>query len=72
MLCFTLFILGLTAPIHGILPPHAATTVDSDISKTLEANLAQGHTTLNDMLMEVEQLMEDTQQKLEDAVHQVT
>jgi hypothetical protein len=45
--------------------------VDLDINQILEDNLAQGHTTLNDMFEGVEQLMEDTHNKLEDAVHQV-
>ncbi|KAG5849142.1 dickkopf-related protein 3-like [Anguilla rostrata] len=44
---------------------------DSDMSQTIEANLAQGHATLNDMFREVEKLMEDTQHKLEEAVHKM-
>lgn len=42
-----------------------------DISDTLEEHVAHGQTTLNEMFREVEKLMEDTQQKLEEAVHQV-
>ncbi len=42
-----------------------------DITETLEEHVAQGQTTLNEMFKEVEKLMEDTQQKLEEAVHQV-
>ncbi|XP_067105301.1 dickkopf-related protein 3a [Osmerus mordax] len=67
MLGFALLTLSLTAPIHGILPE----IVNSEINQIIEDNVAQGHATLNDMFVEVEQLMEDTQQKLEDAVHQM-
>ncbi|XP_016415457.1 dickkopf-related protein 3-like [Sinocyclocheilus rhinocerous] len=42
-----------------------------DITETLEEHVAQGQTTLNEMFKEVEKLMEDTQQKLEEAVHQM-
>lgn len=42
-----------------------------DISDTLEEHVAHGQTTLNEMFREVEKLMEDTQQKLEEAVHQM-
>ncbi|KTG34878.1 hypothetical protein cypCar_00027326 [Cyprinus carpio] len=42
-----------------------------DISETLEDHVARGQTTLNEMFREVEKLMEDTQQKLEEAVHQM-
>ncbi len=42
-----------------------------DISETLEEHVVQGQTTLNEMFKEVEKLMEDTQQKLDEAVHQV-
>ncbi|XP_063043888.1 dickkopf-related protein 3a isoform X2 [Engraulis encrasicolus] len=55
---------------HGILPD-MPTTVDSNVNITLEANVSQGHATLNDMFREVEELMEDTQHKLENAVHQI-
>ncbi|XP_072520253.1 dickkopf-related protein 3b [Salminus brasiliensis] len=37
----------------------------------LEVTVARGQISLNDMLKEVEQLMEDTQHKLEEAVHQM-
>ena len=70
MLYFSLLTLSLTF-IHGILLPGSTRPVDLDINQILEDNLAQGHTTLNDMFEEVEQLMEDTHNKLEDAVHQV-
>uniref|UniRef100_A0A8C7MWN3 Dickkopf WNT signaling pathway inhibitor 3a n=1 Tax=Oncorhynchus kisutch TaxID=8019 RepID=A0A8C7MWN3_ONCKI len=70
MLYFSLLTLSLTF-IHGILLPGSARPVDLDIIQILEDNLAQGHTTLNDMFEEVEQLMEDTHNKLEDAVHQM-
>uniref|UniRef100_A0A8C8LS56 Dickkopf N-terminal cysteine-rich domain-containing protein n=2 Tax=Oncorhynchus tshawytscha TaxID=74940 RepID=A0A8C8LS56_ONCTS len=70
MLYFSLLTLSLTF-IHGILLPGSARPVDLDINQILEDNLAQGHTTLNDMFEEVEQLMEDTHNKLEDAVHQM-
>lgn len=43
----------------------------SDLDKTLGEHLALGQLTLNEMFKEVEKLMEDTQQKLEEAVHQV-
>ncbi|KAA0724490.1 Dickkopf-related protein 3 [Triplophysa tibetana] len=42
-----------------------------DIGVTLEAHVAQGQTTLNEMFREVEKLMEDTKHKLEEAVHQM-
>jgi len=42
-----------------------------DITETLQEHVAHGQTTLNEMFREVEKLMEDTQQKLEEAVHQV-
>ncbi|KAJ8271521.1 hypothetical protein COCON_G00103800 [Conger conger] len=46
-------------------------SVDADMSQTLEASLAQGQATLKDMFREVEKLMEDTQHKLEEAVHKM-
>lgn len=47
--------------------PYAKNTL-----KALDGNLAPpGQITLNDMFREVEKLMEDTQHKLEEAVHQV-
>uniref|UniRef100_A0A8K9UR94 Dickkopf WNT signaling pathway inhibitor 3a n=1 Tax=Oncorhynchus mykiss TaxID=8022 RepID=A0A8K9UR94_ONCMY len=67
MLYFSLLTLSLTF-IHGILLPGSTRPVDLDFNQILEDNLAQGHTTLNDMFEEVEQLMEDTHNKLEDAV----
>ncbi len=42
-----------------------------DIIANMETNVEGGQTTPSDMFKEVEELMEDTQQKLEDAVHQV-
>ncbi|XP_021462998.1 dickkopf-related protein 3a isoform X2 [Oncorhynchus mykiss] len=71
MLYFSLLTLGLTS-IHGILLPESARPVDLDINQILGDNMAQGHTTLNDMFEEVEQLMEDTHNKLDDSVHQET
>ena len=70
MLYFSLLTLGLTS-IHGILLPESARPVDLDINQILGDNMAQGHTTLNDMFEEVEQLMEDTHNKLDDSGHQV-
>ncbi|XP_071371950.1 dickkopf-related protein 3a [Centroberyx affinis] len=66
MVRFALLVLGLTAPISAILPE----IVDSGISQILEDNSSQGQTALNNMYVEVEQLMEDTQQKPVDAVQQ--
>lgn len=43
----------------------------SDLGGTLGEHVALGQLTLNEMFKEVEKLMEDTQQKLEEAVHQV-
>lgn len=65
------FVLSLCLAVGNGILPDMPTTVDSDVNSTLEANVSQGHTTLNDMFREVEELMEDTQHKLEDAVHQV-
>ncbi|CAB1339447.1 unnamed protein product [Coregonus sp. 'balchen'] len=70
MLYLYLLTLSLSS-IHGILLPESARPVDLDTNQILEDNLAQGHTTLNEMFEEVEQLMEDTHTKLEDAVHQM-
>ncbi|TSQ92665.1 Dickkopf-related protein 3 [Bagarius yarrelli] len=42
----------------------------SDLSVTLAEHVALSQFTLNEMFKEVEKLMEDTQQKLEEAVHQ--
>ncbi|XP_017562719.1 dickkopf-related protein 3a isoform X2 [Pygocentrus nattereri] len=49
----------------------AANAVHADLNGTVEADGARGQTTLGDMFREVEELMEDTQHKLEDAVHQM-
>ncbi|XP_012690114.1 dickkopf-related protein 3a [Clupea harengus] len=65
------FVLSLCLAVGNGILPDMPTTVDSDVNSTLEANVSQGHTTLNDMFREVEELMEDTQHKLEDAVHQI-
>ncbi|TRY85697.1 hypothetical protein DNTS_013244 [Danionella cerebrum] len=42
-----------------------------DIGDTLLEHLAHGQSTLNEMFREVEKLMVDTQQKLEEAIHQM-
>ncbi|GAA6094409.1 dickkopf-related protein 3b [Tachysurus ichikawai] len=42
-----------------------------DLGETLGEHVALGQLTLNEMFKEVERLMEDTQQKLEEAVHQM-
>lgn len=47
------------------------TPYDKNALKALDGKLAPGQITLNDMFREVEKLMEDTQHKLEEAVHQV-
>lgn len=65
------FVLSVCLSIGNGILPDIPTTVDSDVNRTVEANVSQGHATLNDMFKEVEELMEDTQHKLEDAVHQV-
>ncbi|XP_036442213.1 dickkopf-related protein 3a [Colossoma macropomum] len=49
----------------------ASNAVHADLNGTVEADGARGQTTLGDMFREVEELMEDTQHKLEDAVHQM-
>ncbi|XP_051755346.1 dickkopf-related protein 3a [Ctenopharyngodon idella] len=67
-----MFLLGFSlclGIVHGIVPEISKT--DMDIIANMETNVAQGQTTLSDMFKEVEELMEDTQQKLEDAVHQM-
>ncbi|XP_051553350.1 dickkopf-related protein 3-like [Myxocyprinus asiaticus] len=68
-----MFLLGLSlcllGIVNGIVPETSKT--DMDIIANMETNLAQGQTTLNEMFREVEELIEDTQQKLEDAVHQM-
>ncbi|XP_043099988.1 dickkopf-related protein 3a isoform X2 [Puntigrus tetrazona] len=66
-----MFLLGFSlclAVVHGIVPEISKT--DMDIIANMETNVEEGQTTLNDMFKEAEELMEDTQQKLEDAVHQ--
>ncbi|XP_041917270.1 dickkopf-related protein 3a [Alosa pseudoharengus] len=65
------FVLSLCLSVGNGILPDMPTTVDSDVNCTLQANVSQGHATLNDMFKEVEELMEDTQHKLEDAVHQI-
>jgi len=73
-LAINMFLLGFSlclGIVHGIVPEIAKT--DMDIIANMETNVVQGQSTLNDVLKEVEEdLMEDTQQKLEDAVHQVS
>ncbi|KAG5839833.1 hypothetical protein ANANG_G00209240 [Anguilla anguilla] len=64
-------ILSLAMMVYGFPPQATTSVVDTDITQTLEDNLAQGHATLNDMFREVEKLMEDTQHKLEEAVYQM-
>ncbi len=63
-----MFLLGFSlclAIVHGIVPD--ITKTDMDIIANMETNVEEGQTTLSDMFKEVEELMEDTQQKLEDA-----
>lgn len=64
MLLFTLMSLSISLV-------KADQTRPSDLGETLRAHVALGQLTLNEMFKEVEKLMEDTQQKLEEAVHQV-
>ncbi|XP_072516807.1 dickkopf-related protein 3a isoform X1 [Salminus brasiliensis] len=52
----------------AIAPPQ---TVHEELNATVEADGAQGQTALGDMFREVEELMEDTQLRLEDAAHQM-
>ncbi|MGH0140512.1 UNVERIFIED_CONTAM: hypothetical protein FKN15_019771 [Acipenser sinensis] len=47
------------------------TDPDPGFDITLPESLTQGESTLNDMFREVEELVEDTQHKLEEAVHQM-
>ncbi|XP_058858177.1 dickkopf-related protein 3-like isoform X2 [Acipenser ruthenus] len=47
------------------------TDPDAGFDITLPESLTQGESTLNDMFREVEELVEDTQHKLEEAVHQM-
>lgn len=65
MMRFALLVLGLIAPINCILPE----IVDSDIIQTLEDNLVQGQSELNDRFAVEHQ--GDPQHKQEDAGHQV-
>ncbi|KAK7169801.1 hypothetical protein R3I94_000135 [Phoxinus phoxinus] len=67
-----MFLLGFSlclGIVHGIVPEISKT--DMDIIANMETNAVQGQSTLSDVLKEVEELVEDTQQKLEDAVHQM-
>ncbi|XP_059393741.1 dickkopf-related protein 3a isoform X1 [Carassius carassius] len=67
-----MFLLGFSlclAIVHGIVPEISKT--DMDIIANMETNVEEGPTTLSNMFKEVEELMEDTQQKLEDAVQQI-
>ncbi|XP_056121782.1 dickkopf-related protein 3a [Rhinichthys klamathensis goyatoka] len=67
-----MFLLGFSlclGIVHGIVPEISKT--DMDIIANMETNVVQEQSTPNDVLKEVEDLMEDTQQKLEDAVHQM-
>ncbi|XP_048886365.1 dickkopf-related protein 3a [Brienomyrus brachyistius] len=56
--------------LHGVAPQTTA-SAEPDATRLVDANLAEGHTTLNDMFREVEKLMEDTQHKLEEAVYKM-
>ncbi|KAF4110618.1 dickkopf-related protein 3a [Onychostoma macrolepis] len=67
-----MFLLGFSlclAIVHGIVPEISKT--DMDIIANMETNAEEGQTALSDVFKEVGELMEDTQQKLEDAVHQM-
>lgn len=67
-----MFLLGFSlclAIVHGIVPEISKTNMD--IIANMETNVEQGQTTVSDVFKKEEELMEDTQQKLEDAVHQV-
>ncbi|XP_051579640.1 dickkopf-related protein 3-like isoform X1 [Myxocyprinus asiaticus] len=66
LLRLSLCLLGI---VNGIV--HETSKTNMDIIANMETNLVQGQTKLNEMFREVEELMEDTQQKLEDAVHQM-
>ncbi|KAM6980635.1 dickkopf-related protein 3a [Aplochiton taeniatus] len=67
MLCFALLVLAVTVPVHGIIPE----IVNSDINQILEGHYYHERTALTDEFAEVEQPAEETQQKPEDAVHQM-
>ncbi|KAJ8248874.1 hypothetical protein GJAV_G00228700 [Gymnothorax javanicus] len=64
-------VLSLAIVVCGSPPQATTSAVDMSITRTPDANLAAGHASLNDMFREVEKLMEDTQQKLEEAVYQM-
>ncbi|RXN17621.1 dickkopf-related 3-like protein [Labeo rohita] len=67
-----MFLLGFSlclAIVHGIVPEISKTNMD--IIANMETNVEQGQTTVSDVFKKEEELMEDTQQKLEDAVHQM-
>uniref|UniRef100_A0A672RTM6 Dickkopf WNT signaling pathway inhibitor 3a n=1 Tax=Sinocyclocheilus grahami TaxID=75366 RepID=A0A672RTM6_SINGR len=68
-----MFLLGFSlclAIVYGIVPEISKT--DMDIISNMVTNVEEGQTPLSDMFREVEEeLMEDTQQKLEDAVQQM-
>ncbi|KAJ8247530.1 hypothetical protein GJAV_G00247430 [Gymnothorax javanicus] len=49
----------------------ALQTSASNFSQNLDASLAHGYATLNEIFREVEKLMQDTQHKLEEAVHKM-
>ncbi|KAK1159764.1 dickkopf-related protein 3b isoform X1 [Acipenser oxyrinchus oxyrinchus] len=61
--------LPLVAVLLALSGEAKAFPADPDI--TLAESLTQGESTLNDMFREVEELMKDTQHKLEEAVHQI-
>ncbi|KAL0187896.1 hypothetical protein M9458_014995, partial [Cirrhinus mrigala] len=66
-----MFLLGFSlclAVVHGIVPEISKTNMD--IIANMETNVEQGQTTVSDVFKKEEELMEDTQQKLDDAVHQ--
>ncbi|XP_076852256.1 dickkopf-related protein 3b [Brachyhypopomus gauderio] len=68
MLIFALFSVYLGCAAGGAA---RGADVDPPDVQTLQAHVALGQATLNEMFKEVEKLMEDTQQKLQDAVHQM-
>lgn len=55
--------------VNGIIPETSKT--EMDIITNMETNMFREQMRQNDIFKEVEEVMEDTQQKLEDAVHQV-
>lgn len=54
-----------------VVAPQTTVSPEPETTRPVDAKLAEGHTTLNDMFREVEKLMEDTQHKLEEAVYKV-